>query len=300
MLRSKIRKAVIPAAGHGTRFLPVTKVVPKEMLPIAGKPLIQFAVEEAAASGLETVILVLGRGKRLLADYFQENPRLEEFLAKRGRIQEVEELRRLSRLIEIRTVWQDSALGLAHAIGCAQSQIEDEAFAVILPDALIDSAVPCVRQLMDCYDRHPGCIVATRQVDDSEVERFGILEGVPVSDPRGRVLGVHSLIERPDPRRVASRHGIFGRYILNPQIFECIDQLKPGFGGELQLTDALMGCSHSTPVYGYCFEGTHYDAGDKTGFLEATLHFALRDPVLSGRLSRNLPPLDTPALAVRS
>ncbi len=296
---AKIRKAVIPAAGLGTRFLPVTKAVPKEMLPIAGKPLIQYAVEEAAASGLETVILVLGRGKRLIAEYFHENPALEDLLVQQGRETEAEALRRLTRLVEIRTVWQDSPQGLAHAIGCARSQVGDEPFVVILPDALIDSAVPCARQLMDCYDRHPGCVIATRQVDLSEVERFGILDVIPVVDPScaGHVLRVLSLTERPKPQHVTSRYGVFGRYVLTPAIFPCIGEIRPGFGGELQLTDALMACSRELPVYGFCFEGTHYDAGDKFNFLQASLDYALKDPALSGRLRQHLATRDLKAVA---
>lgn len=287
---AKIRKAVIPAAGLGTRFLPVTKVVPKEMLPIAGKPLIQYAVEEAAASGIEIVILVLGRGKRLLAEYFQQNSDLEHLLVERGRENDVEALKELSRLVEIRAVWQDAPHGLAHAIGCARSQIGDEPFVVILPDALIDAPVPCTRQLMDCYELHNGCVIATREVALAEVERFGILDVIPIVDHHypGRVLGVTALTEKPKAQQVRSRYGIFGRYVLPPVIFSCIAELHPGMSGELQLTDALTACSSEVPIYGFCFQGTHYDAGDKFGFVQASIDYALKEPALSGRLRRHL------------
>jgi len=287
---AKVRKAVIPAAGLGTRFLPVTKVVPKEMLPIAGKPLIQYAVEEAAASGLEVVILVLGRGKRMLAEYFQQNYDLESLLATRGHESDVEALKELSEIVDIRAVWQDAPHGLAHAIGCAHSQVGDEPFAVILPDALIDSPIPCTRQLMKCYELHRGCVIATREVELSEVERFGILDVISeahASSP-ARVLKVISLTERPKPQYVRSRFGIFGRYILEPAIFSHIPHLRPGFGGELQLTDALTACSREVPIYGYCFEGRHYDAGDKVGFVQASVEYALKDPILCQRLRNHL------------
>jgi UTP--glucose-1-phosphate uridylyltransferase len=299
----KIRKAVIPVAGLGTRFLPITKSVPKEMLAIAGKPLIQYAVEEAAASGLETVILVVGKGKRLLSEYFRESPALEDLLIRRGREAEAEALRRLPQLADIRTVWQDFPHGLAHAIGCARLQVGDEPFAVILPDALIDSAVPCTRQLIECHERHqPGCVVATRLVDPCDVERFGILHVVPVHDPgfSGRVFRAISVTERPRPEQAKSRYGVFGRYILEPEIFDCIDRIGPGFGGELQLADALMRYSNQFPVLGFCFEGAHYDAGDKFGFLQASVEYALKDPAISDRLRRQLAAWDMSSVAVRT
>jgi UTP--glucose-1-phosphate uridylyltransferase len=277
--QSKVRTAVIPAAGLGTRFLPATKVVPKEMLPVHDKPLIQFAVEEAAASGLENVILVIGEGKNLLAEHFRRNTSLEDSLLRQGKTELAEQIRRLSAIADIRTVWQQSPLGLADAIRSARPLICDEPFAVILPDALIDSATPCIRQLINCYEQHAGCIIATGIVDSSEVSRFGILDLVPMIDSccRGRVWRVNALVERPSPATVTSRHGIFGRYILEPEIFSCIERITPGFGGELQLTDALMLCCSQAPVYAYEFAGTHYDAGSKVGLLKASLAYALKD-----------------------
>jgi UTP--glucose-1-phosphate uridylyltransferase len=290
----RIRKVVIPAAGLGTRFLPATKAVPKEMLPIGGRPLIQFAVEEAAASGLETVILVIGRGKGQIAEHFSRNVHLETALSRRGKAGEAEVVCRLSELADVRTVWQEAPLGLADAIRRARSLVSNEPFAVILPDALIDSAVPGIRQLMDCYEKHPGCIIATQKVDPSEVDRFGILDVVPMPDPYfgGRTLRVTSLTERPRPELVTSRYGIFGRYILEPEIFRYIENTRPGFGGELQLTDSLQLCSTSMPIYAYRFEGRHYDAGDKLGFLQATLAYSLKDPELARPLREYLATLE--------
>jgi UTP--glucose-1-phosphate uridylyltransferase len=285
-MNSRIRKAVIPAAGLGTRFLPATKVVPKELLPIAGKPLIQFAVEEAAASGMETVILVLSGNKGLLAEYFQRNFALEAVLSQRGRHDDAELIRQLSHLAEVRIVWQEAPVGLADAIRCARPLLEDEAFAVILPDALIDSPLPCLGQLLACYDKHPGCIVATQIVDAAEVERFGIVEVAGTPDPccNGRTLQVTSLTERPQPGTTTSRHGIFGRYILEPEIFAAIERTCSALGGELQLTDSLARCCGAVPLYAYSFEGSHYDCGSPLGFLEATIAYALKDPELAGPL----------------
>jgi UTP--glucose-1-phosphate uridylyltransferase len=290
MSKTKIRTAVIPAAGLGTRVLPATKVVPKEMLPVGDKPLIQFAVEEAAASGLETVIFVLGPGKNLLAEHFQRDEVLEEILRKHGKNVAAERIRSLSALAEVRTVWQESPLGLADAIRCAQPLIENEPFAVILPDALIDSEVPCTRQLMDCYETHPGCIIATQLVDSSEVTRFGILDLTPIRDSRcnRRVSQVNSLVERPQPKSVSSRYGIFGRYILEPEIFSCIERTRPGLGGELQLTDTLALYCRQLPIYACHFAGKHYDAGNKLGFLQASIAYALKDPELERPLREHL------------
>ena len=290
MSKARIRTAVIPAAGLGTRILPATKVLPKEMLPVADKPLIQFAVEEAAASGLETIIFVIGPGKNLLAEHFQRDESLENILLQQRKSAAAEQIRRLSMLAEVRTVWQETPLGLADAIRCARPLIDNEPFAVILPDALIDSEVPCTRQLMDCYETHPGCIIATQLVESSEVNRYGILDLTLIreSTPNGKVSRVNSLTERPQPKSVSSRYGIFGRYILEPDIFSCIEKTTPGFGGELQLTDALALCCGQVPVYACHFAGKHYDAGSKLGFLQASIAYALKDPELEQPLREYL------------
>ena len=301
MNSSPIRKAVIPAAGLGTRFLPVTKVLPKEMLPVAARPLIQYAVEEAAASGIESVILVVSRGKGLLAEHFQRNRHLESVLSGRGQSEEAELIRHLSELVEVSTVWQQELLGLADAVQTARPLIGDAPFAVILPDALIDSPVPCTRQLMDCYEQHPGCIVATQLVEPEEVERYGIVDVLPMRDPccNRRTLGVSSLIERPRPGSTASRYGIFGRYILQPEIFPCIEHTRPGFNGELQLTDALMLCAAQVPLYAYRFEGRHFDAGSKLGLLQANIAYTLKDPQLAQPLREHLASLQHSALGIQ-
>ncbi len=298
-MSSRIHKVVIPAAGLGTRFLPATRVVPKELLPIAGKPLIQYAVEEAAASGLETVIFVLSRSKGLIAEHFERNLSLERILSQRGRNEDAELLRGLSHLAEIRTVWQETLLGLADAIRCARPLVEDEAFAVMLPDALIDSSVPCLSQLLACYQKHSGCIVATQTVKASDVDRFGILDVLAMPDPccDGRTMRVTSLTERPPPGTTSSRHGIFGRYILHPEIFGAIEQIRPAAGDELQLTDALSLCCGPVPLYAYRFEGRHYDCGSSLGFLEATIGYALKDPGMAGMLREQISRL-APADAV--
>jgi UTP--glucose-1-phosphate uridylyltransferase len=282
----EIRKLIVPAAGLGTRLLPATKAIPKEMLPVAGKPLIQLAVEEAVASGITSLIFVIGQGNSLLLEHFRRNLDLEDLLREKGQPEDADLLHRLSELAEIRTVVQDTPLGLGHAIGCARAQVGDEPFAVILPDAVIDSNVPCISQLMDCYSRHPGCIVATQIVDPSEVNRFGILDLVPMpgSCCGGRTMRVVSLTERPAIGSTPSRYGIFGRYILQPEIFRCIEQTRPGLGGELQLTDSILLFSRRVPVYAYCFEGKHYDAGSKLGFLQATLAYAFKDANLAPHL----------------
>jgi UTP--glucose-1-phosphate uridylyltransferase len=297
-LGSTIRKVVIPAAGLGTRFLPATKAVPKELLPIAGKPLIQYAVEEAAASGIETVILVVGRGKNLVAEHFRSNSALECALEQRGQPEQAALLRQLSNLAEIQTVCQDAPLGLADAVRTARTAVGDEPFAVILPDALIDSTEPCLHQLLHCYRNHPGCVLATQMVAPEEVGRYGILELQPLPDAccGGRTWAVASLIEKPRPGSVSSRFGVFGRYLLEPGIFSCIDRIRPGLGGELQLTDALQLRATQTPMYAFHFEGRHYDAGSKLGFLMATVSYALKDPETAGSLREYLAELYPAAL----
>jgi UTP--glucose-1-phosphate uridylyltransferase len=282
MTTPKIRKVVIPAAGLGTRFLPATKVVPKEMLPLAGRPLIQYAVEEAAASGINTVILVLSQEKSIITSYFSRDLPLEGELARRGQFEMAEAIRHLSELADIRTAWQERQLGLADAIRCARPLIGDEPFAVILPDAVIDAPQPCIRQLMTCYERHTGCVIATQTVESSDVGRFGIVDVEPLADPccEGRTLRVTGLTERPKHDQVTSCYGIFGRYILEPDIFSDIDRTTVGFGNELQITDSLQLHRRTRPVHAYRFEGKHYDAGNRWGFLQATVAYSLKDPEL--------------------
>jgi len=261
------------------------------MMPVAGRPIVQFAVEEAAASGLETVILVLRRGKEVIAEHFHSDVALERNFSHRGCIEDATAgLCQLLRSVDVRTVWQESPRGLADAIRAARPLIHDEPFAVILPDALIDSAVPCTLQLMACYAQHPGCVVATQPVDSSEVDRFGILDVVPLPNTGNgiRTMRVSSLVERPRPGSVSSRYGIFGRYILEPEIFDSIERTLPGLKGELQLTDALMVHIAQAPVYACHFEGSHYDVGSKLGFVEASVAYALKDPEIGSILRKRL------------
>jgi UTP--glucose-1-phosphate uridylyltransferase len=290
-----VRKVVIPAAGLGTRLLPATKVVPKELLPISGRPMIQFAVEEAVASGAELVILVVSEAKSLIVQHFSRNLELETLLTRTGRAQQSQALCRLAQMVEVRTVVQEAPLGLADAVGKTRSLIGAEPFAVILPDALIDSEVPAIAQLARCYEKYPGCIVATRRVSPSEVEGFGILDLVVLRDcdSDARTFRVMSLTERPSRGAASSDYGIFGRYILEPEIFDFVDSAQPGFGGELQLTDALERYSRQMPVYAYEFAGRHYDAGSKLGFLRATLAFSRKDPELGPPLSEYLDILES-------
>jgi UTP--glucose-1-phosphate uridylyltransferase len=302
MKTPRIRKVVIPAAGVGTRSLPATKVVPKELLPVAGKPLIQFAVEEAVASGIETVILVLSRGKSLVTDHFQRNAGLEKLLLQRGQVEELEQIIALSAQAEVITVWQEAPRGVADAIRCARPVVGEEVFGVILPDALIASTRPCIRQLIDCHQKYSGCVIATREVGFSEIRRFGMLEVTPLSssDSPNRVFRVNSLVERPEPDSAPSRYGIFGRYILEPEIFECIDATVAGFGGEMQITDSLALCSRQSRVYACCFEGAHYDAGDRFGFIQANIEYSLKDPIVSCQLKHYLTNLDLKSLSTAS
>ena len=296
-MSARIRKAVIPAAGLGTRLLPATKAVPKELLPILDRPILQFAVEEAAASGIETVILVTSKGKDSLSQYFACDPLLEKALVERNKISDLDQVRRLSHLLDIRTVYQDQPHGLADAVRTARPLVGDEPFAVILPDALIDADSPCTAQLIACYEKHRGCIVATQAIAPSEVDRFGILDVSPVPDgSTKRVLRVNGLIERPRTGSVPFRHGIFGRYLLEPEIFSFIERIRPGFGGELQLTDALSLYSQQQPLYAYCFEGQHYDVGNKLGLLQAAIAYALKDPELAKPLRDYLSSLATVAV----
>jgi D-sedoheptulose 7-phosphate isomerase len=290
MSSRNIRKAVIPAAGLGTRLLPFTKAIPKEMLPIDGKPLIQLAVEEAVASGIETVVLVINKSKEVVAEHFRRDPNLEQDLQRRGKSSAADSIRKLSSLAEIHTVMQDSPRGLADAIASAHSAVDDEAFAVILPDVLIDSEVPATRQLLNCYEKHAGCVVATRLVEPEEVDRYGILIPLPWKDSccAGRTLRVGSVTERPRPGTVTSRYGILGRYILGPEIFSCIEQTRPGFGGERQLSDALSLWSRRMPLHAYLVEGLHHDSGGLLGYLQAGLAYGLKNPAYQGPLRQQL------------
>jgi UTP--glucose-1-phosphate uridylyltransferase len=285
-----IRKAVIPAAGLGTRLLPFTKVVPKEMLPLGAKPLIQYAVEEAFASGIEEVILVISPGKQMLEEYFRRDSSLEQLLQKQGRTSDVERLQSLASFGDrIRVAYQYVQLGLGHAVACASELTAGEPFAVILPDALIVGARPCLRQLLDAYARHPGSYLATREVETRDLCRFGILQIAGTVEPGEKDLyRVTGLVEKPTPQCAPSRLGVFGRYLLQPEIFDYIEPADPGRKKEIQLTDALSRYCESHPLYALRFEGVHHDVGDRGGLLQASVELALRDPEFGAEIREYL------------
>jgi len=279
--RPKIVKAVIPAAGLGTRMLPATKALPKEMLPVAGKPLIQYAVEEAAASGIETVILVIRNHKSLIQAHFARDPELESFLQKRHLTDAAELVRRLAQLVELCFVEQEKPLGLAHAISCAHSSIGNEPFVVLLPDVIVASTVPATLQLIRAYQHHAGSVVAIRELKQQAIERHGIVRIERSSAlPSSKSARVTGLVEKPSASAAPSRLGVFGRYLLEPAIWDAIARTKPDACGEVQLTDALNLLCQTNLLSGLCFEGHHYDAGDRLGYLKANIELSLRDPQL--------------------
>jgi UTP--glucose-1-phosphate uridylyltransferase len=275
-----IRKAVIPAAGLGTRWLPATKCVAKELLPLAGKPLIQHAVEEAVASGIEKILLVSAPGKRDLERYFQRDPVLEERVHARGDGHAWEELARLQNRVELQVAIQEQPRGLADAVACARSFVGDEPFAVLLPDNLVISDTPCTRQLIECYSRSPGCIVAIREVGRETAGGCGMVLPAENKGQQQKLFAVASLLEKPAAAPACWRYAIFGRYVLEPGIFEVIGHTRPGAGGELQLTDSLDLYATSGRVWALRFEGEAYDAGSKLDFLRASLAVGLRDSEL--------------------
>lgn len=275
MIRTKVRKAVFPAAGLGTRFLPATKSIPKEMLALVDKPIIQYGVEEAIAAGCEDIIVITGRGKDCIEDHFDKSYELEALLEARGKMDLLEMTRQVSSLARIISVRQKESLGLGHAILVARDLIGDEPFAVILPDDVIDAEVPCLKQMIDVYDKVQGSVLATQEVEGPSISSYGVLDCTPLAeDPR--ILEVKNMVEKPTMEDAPSKNAIIGRYILTPKIFDILERTKPGAGGELQLTDGIKGLLQYERVYGYKFEGKRHDAGDKFGMLKATVEFALK------------------------
>ena len=285
-----IRKAVLPVAGLGTRFLPATKAQPKEMLPIVDKPLVQYAVEEVAASGISLAIFVTGRGKDAIEDHFDVSFELEHQLAGRGKESLREHIRSISGLLQMTYIRQKEALGLGHAILTARDLVGNEPFAVLLSDDVIDSRVPCIKQMVEVFERYGRSVVAIQRVPRNAVSSYGIIKGQLVQDqswdaPARLVLGsrlyrIDDMVEKPEPRKAPSNLAIIGRYILTPAIFHELVRTPRGAGGEIQLTDALRRLLSKEPIYGFLFEGKRYDAGDKLGFLEATVEMALKRPDL--------------------
>jgi UTP--glucose-1-phosphate uridylyltransferase len=287
-MAKKVRKAVFPAAGLGTRFLPATKAQPKEMLPLVDKPIIQYGVEEAVAAGCDQIIIVTGRGKSAIEDHFDVSYELEKMLEERGKFDLLKIVRQISDLIHIAYVRQKEALGLGHAVLTARELVGDEPFAVLLADDVIDAEVPCLKQLMDVFNQTQCSVLATQVVEGPGISAYGVLEGKPVPGSNGKLYEVVSLVEKPRPEEAPSNLAVIGRYILTPTVFETLADLKAGAGGELQLTDGLKQLLKKEKIYGYVFEGKRHDTGDKLGFLKATVEFALKRPDLGGPLQEYL------------
>jgi UTP--glucose-1-phosphate uridylyltransferase len=275
---TKVRKAVFPAAGLGTRFLPATKAMPKEMLPLVDKPLIQYGVEEAMQSGVQNIIIVTGRGKSAIEDHFDVSFELEHLLETRNKKELLATVRAVSDMIDVSYVRQKEALGLGHAVLRARELVADEPFSVILSDDVIDSEVPCLRQLLDVYEFYGAPVVALMEVPKENISAYGVVDAEPISHAGGqnRLFRIRNMVEKPKANEAPSNLAIIGRYVLTPEVFKSLDAVDPGSGGEIQLTDGLKHLLRNRPIYGYRFEGTRYDAGDKLGFLKATVEFALK------------------------
>ncbi|HEX3570872.1 MAG TPA: UTP--glucose-1-phosphate uridylyltransferase GalU [Acidobacteriaceae bacterium] len=279
MTQQKIRKAVFPAAGLGTRFLPATKSIPKEMLCLVDKPLIQYGVEEAVAAGCTEIIIVTGRDKAAMEDHFDSSPELEYALAAKGKQQLLDAVHAVSNLAKIIYTRQAEPLGLGHAVLMAKEIVGNEPFCVLLPDDIVDAQVPCMKQMVAAFEQTGSSILASEVIDGPAISAYGVLDCTP--DPRdSRLLAVKGMVEKPKFEEAPSKNAIIGRYILTPKIFDMIEKLTPGAGGELQLTDAIKALLQHEKVYGFQYEGKRHDAGDKLGFLKATVEFALNRPDL--------------------
>ncbi|MGM8364840.1 UTP--glucose-1-phosphate uridylyltransferase GalU [Virgibacillus sp. W0181] len=268
----RVKKAIIPAAGLGTRFLPATKAMPKEMLPIVDKPTIQYIVEEAIASGIEDIIIVTGKGKRAIEDHFDHSFELEQNLLEKGKLDLLSQVQKASKMVDIHYIRQKEPKGLGHAIWCARKFIGNEPFAVLLGDDIVKSNVPCLKQLMDQYSRYHASILGVQTVKKEDVSRYGIVDGKMMEN---RFYHVHDLVEKPNKEKAPSNLAILGRYILSPTIFDILHNQSPGAGGEIQLTDAIAALNKQEAVYAYDFEGKRYDVGEKMGFIQTTIEFAL-------------------------
>jgi UTP--glucose-1-phosphate uridylyltransferase len=289
---TKIRRAIFPAAGLGTRFLPATKAQPKEMLPLVDKPIIQYAVEEAIASGLENLVIITGRGKNAIEDHFDVSYELEKILEERGKSELLSLVRAVSEMVHIAYIRQKEALGLGHALLVARDLMNDEPFAVLLGDDVIEAEIPCIRQMMDVYERHKISVIALMEVPVQETSRYGIIKGQPLPDGNGRLFEVLDLVEKPKVEDAPSNLAIIGRYILTPEIFDALDETEKGSGGEIQLTDGLRRLLSRQRILAYRFKGKRHDAGDKLGFLQATIEFALKNEELGPALRAYLKSLD--------
>lgn len=276
-MKMRVRKAIIPAAGLGTRFLPATKAQPKEMLPIVDKPTLQYIIEEAVASGIEEILIITGRNKSSIENHFDKSVELELELEKTNKMDLLDEVRHITDMANIHYIRQKEPRGLGHAIYCAKSFIGDEPFAVLLGDDIVAAETPCLKQLIDAYDEYKTTVLGVQEVPKEDVCKYGIVDGKYIED---RVYKVKSLVEKPAVEDAPSNIAILGRYIISPTIFEILENTTPGKGGEIQLTDALMTLASKEAMYAYNFEGRRYDVGDKLGFLEATVEYALKRPDL--------------------
>ncbi|MBE3569646.1 MAG: UTP--glucose-1-phosphate uridylyltransferase GalU [Bacillales bacterium] len=277
-----VKKAIIPAAGLGTRFLPATKAMPKEMLPVVDKPTIQYIVEEAIQSGIEDIIIVTGKGKRAIEDHFDHAFELEKNLYDKGKLDLLEKVQQSSNMADIHYIRQKEPLGLGHAVWCARKFIGDEPFAVLLGDDIVESETPCIKQLMNVYERTGASVIGVQPVPLEESHRYGMIDPIYQND---KLYAIKHLVEKPKREQAPSHLAIMGRYILTPEIFSYLENQERGAGGEIQLTDAIQKLSEVHPVLGYCFEGQRYDVGEKLGYILTTIEFALkneelRDPIL--------------------
>ena len=277
MSKNTVRKAIIPAAGLGTRFLPATKAQAKEMLPIVDKPTLQYIIEEAIASGIEEILIVTGRNKKCIEDHFDRSVELELELENKGKKEMLEMVQNISNMVNIHYIRQKEPKGLGHAVHCAKSFIGDEPFAVLLGDDIVDAEVPCLKQMINAYDEYKTSILGVQEVARENVNKYGILDVKHIED---RVYKVKDMVEKPAVEDAPSNIAILGRYIITPEIFNILENQEPGKGGEIQLTDALQTLATKEAIYAYNFEGRRYDVGDKLGFLEATVDFALKRPEL--------------------
>ena len=276
-MSKSVKKAIIPAAGLGTRFLPATKAQAKEMLPIVDKPTLQYIIEEAIESGIEEILIVTGRNKKSIEDHFDRSVELELELEQKGKTAMLEMVQDISNMVNIHYIRQKEPKGLGHAIHCAKSFIGDEPFAVLLGDDIVDASTPCLKQMIDAYDEYKTTVLGVQEVARENVDKYGILDVKHIED---RVYKVKDMVEKPAIEEAPSNIAILGRYIITPEIFNILENQAPGKGGEIQLTDALQTLATKEAIYAYNFEGRRYDVGDKLGFLEATVDFALKRPEL--------------------
>jgi UTP--glucose-1-phosphate uridylyltransferase len=281
----KVRKAVFPAAGLGTRFLPATKAQPKEMLPLVDKPIIQYGVEEALAAGCDQIIIITGRGKSAIEDHFDVSYELEKMLEERGKTELLSVVRQISDMIHVAYVRQKEALGLGHAVLMARELVGKEPFAVLLADDVIDARVPCLKQMIEVFDETQSSVIATQVIEGPAISAYGVIDGRRVDGRfQDRLYDISNLVEKPKFAEAPSKLAVIGRYVLTPTIFETLERTPPGSGGELQLTDGMRLLLQREKLYGYVFDGKRHDTGDKLGFLKATVEFALKRPDLGGEL----------------